>query len=351
MRKLTIPEEILVDLFGRYDENLRAIETDLGVRVLARGTDLTIRGEADQESLAALVLEQLAGVVRGGYALKKGDVEIAVRLLRDNRGASLQEFFGAGRLRATNGRFVTPKSLNQRLYLDAVRDHDLVFAIGPAGTGKTFLAVAAAVAHLSEKKVERIILCRPAVEAGEKLGFLPGDMAEKVDPYFRPLYDALYHLLERDRANAQMERGVIEIAPLAFMRGRTLNNSFVILDEAQNTTSEQMKMFLTRLGTNAKAVITGDITQVDLPPGRTSGLIEAGKVVSGVPGIRFVYFEEADVVRHPLVQGIIKAYAAYQNGHGVEGTSAAPEARSPHRRRKGRRGAAPVGPDTTRAGS
>src|SRR3989441_1000394 len=194
-------------------------------------------------------------------------------------------------------------------------DNDLVFAIGPAGTGKTYLAVAAAVGHLSEKKVERIILCRPAVEAGEKLGFLPGDMAEKVDPYFRPLYDALYHLLDRDRANAQMERGAIEIAPLAFMRGRTLNNSFVILDEAQNTTSEQMKMFLTRLGNNSKAVITGDVTQVDLPPGRTSGLIEAQTVVAAVSGIRFVFFDDSDVVRHPLVQSIIKAYEAYRNGH------------------------------------
>src|SRR2546425_998143 len=194
-------------------------------------------------------------------------------------------------------------------------DNDLVFAIGPAGTGKTYLAVAAAVGHLSEKKVERIILCRPAVEAGEKLGFLPGDMAEKVDPYFRPLYDALYHLLDRDRANAQMERGAIEIAPLAFMRGRTLNNSFVILDEAQNTTSEQMKMFLTRLGNNSKAVITGDVTQVDLPPGRTSGLIEAQTVVAAVAGIRFVFFDESDVVRHALVQSIIKAYEAYRNGH------------------------------------
>ncbi len=316
MRKLAVPEEVLIDLFGHYDENLRAIENELGVRVLARGTDLTIQGEGEREVLAASLIDQLVGVIRTGYVLKKGDVEIAIRLLRDNRGASLQDFFSAGRIRATNGRYVTPKSLNQRLYLDAVRDSDLVFAIGPAGTGKTFLAVAAAVAHLTEKKVDRIILCRPAVEAGEKLGFLPGDMAEKVDPYFRPLYDALYHLLDRDRANAQMERGAIEIAPLAFMRGRTLNNSFVILDEAQNTTSEQMKMFLTRLGTNAKAVITGDITQVDLPPGRTSGLIEAQSVVARVPGIRFVYFDETDVVRHPLVRSIIKAYEAYRNGHG-----------------------------------
>ncbi len=204
-----------------------------------------------------------------------------------------------------------------------------MIAIGPAGTGKTYLAVAAAVSHLAEKKVERIILCRPAVEAGEKLGFLPGDMAEKVDPYFRPLYDSLYHLLDRDRANAQMERGAIEVAPLAFMRGRTLNNSFVILDEAQNTTSEQMKMFLTRLGTNSKAVINGDVTQVDLPPGRTSGLVEAQAVVAAVEGIRFVYFDESDVVRHHLVQSIIKAYEAYRNGHQPE-PEVPPERRGRH---------------------
>ena len=315
MRKVALPEEFLIDVVGHYDENLKAIEKDLGVRVSARGAEVTVQGDPDKEALAANLIDQLAAVVRGGYTLKKGDVEIAARLLRDNRSAVLQEFFASGRLRATNGRYVTPKSLNQRLYLDAIRDNDLVIAIGPAGTGKTYLAVAAAVGHLTEKKVERIILCRPAVEAGEKLGFLPGDMAEKVDPYFRPLYDALYHLLDRDRANAQMERGVIEIAPLAFMRGRTLNNSFVILDEAQNTTSEQMKMFLTRLGNNSKAVITGDVTQVDLPPGRTSGLIEAQTVVASVPGIRFVYFDESDVVRHPLVQSIIKAYEAYRNGH------------------------------------
>ena len=315
MRKVALPEEFLIDVFGHYDENLKAIEKDLGVRVSARGAEVTVQGDPEKEALATNLIDQLVMVVRGGYSLKKGDVEIAARLLRDNRAAVLQEFFASGRLRATNGRYVTPKSLNQRLYLDAIRDNDLVFAVGPAGTGKTYLAVAAAVGHLTEKKVERIILCRPAVEAGEKLGFLPGDMAEKVDPYFRPLYDALYHLLDRDRANAQMERGAIEIAPLAFMRGRTLNNSFVILDEAQNTTSEQMKMFLTRLGNNSKAVVNGDVTQVDLPPGRTSGLIEAQTVVAAVPGIRFVHFDETDVVRHPLVQGIIKAYEAYRNGH------------------------------------
>src|SRR5439155_488105 len=214
MRKVALPEEVLIDVFGHHDENLRAIEKDVGVRVSARGTEVTVQGDPEKEALAANLIEQLVTVVRGGYALKRGDVEIAARLLRDNRQAVLHEFFAAGRLRATNGRYVTPKSINQRLYLDAIRDSDLVFSIGPAGTGKTYLAVAAAVSHLSEKKVDRIILCRPAVEAGEKLGFLPGDMAEKVDPYFRPLYDALYHLLDRERANSQLERGAIEIAPL-----------------------------------------------------------------------------------------------------------------------------------------
>ena len=332
MRRLAIPEEVLVDVFGHYDENLRAIEKDLGVKLSARGTEVTVQGDAEKEGLVANLLGQLAGVVQSGYPLKKGDVEIAIRLLRDNRSAMLQEFFSAGRVRTTNGRYVSPKSPNQRLFLEAIAEHDLVFAIGPAGTGKTFLAVASAVAHLSEKKVDRIILCRPAVEAGEKLGFLPGDMAEKVDPYFRPLYDALYLVLDRERANAQLEKGIIEIAPLAFMRGRTLNNSFVILDEAQNTTSEQMKMFLTRLGANSRAVITGDVTQVDLPPGRTSGLIEAQKVVAAVPGIRFVYFDESDVVRHPLVQGIIKAYEAYRNGGAPP--SGRPHVSRPTRRRR-----------------
>ena len=324
MRKLSIPESTLICVFGNYDENLKTIEKELNVRLSARGTEVTVQGEVGHEALAANLLGQLAGLAQNGYAMKKGDVEIALRLLRDNRSVALRDFFEVGRIRTSNGRYVAPKSPNQKLFLDAVGEGDLVFVIGPAGTGKTFLAVASAVAHLAEKKVDRIILCRPAVEAGEKLGFLPGDMVEKVDPYFRPLYDALYTLLDRERAVSQIERGTIEIAPLGFMRGRTLNNSFVILDEAQNTTSEQMKMFLTRLGASSKAVITGDVTQVDLPPGRTSGLIEAQRVVTAVPGIRFVYFDDSDVVRHPLVQGIIKAYEAYQNGHPTPGQPARP---------------------------
>jgi len=328
MRKFSIPEETLIGVFGHYDEHLKTIEKELGVKLTARGTELTVQGQGDQEQLAANLLGQLAGVAQSGYVLKKGDVEIALRLLRDDKTAALRDFFEVGRLKTTNGRYVTPKSPNQKIFLDAVNDSDLVFVIGPAGTGKTFLAVAAAVAHLAEKQVDRIILCRPAVEAGEKLGVLPGDMAEKVDPYFRPLYDALYTLLDRDGANAHVERGSIEIAPLAFMRGRTLSNSFVILDEAQNTTSEQMKMFLTRLGTNSKAVITGDVTQVDLPPGSTSGLIEAQQVVAAIPDIRFVYFDESDVVRHRLVQDIIKAYEAYRNGDQAS-RSSSPERATP----------------------
>ena len=345
LRKFSIPEETLAEVFGHFDENLRAIEKELDVRLSARGAEIAVQGDPEREALALNLLGQLASLVQGGYPLKKGDVEIALRLLRDNRGAALRDFFASGRLKTTNGRFVSPKSPNQKALLEAMQDHDLVFVIGPAGTGKTFLAVASAVAHLAEKRVERIILCRPAVEAGEKLGFLPGDMAEKVDPYFRPLYDALYLLLDRERANAHLERGVIEIAPLAFMRGRTLSNSFVILDEAQNTTSEQMKMFLTRLGMNSKALITGDVTQIDLPPGRTSGLIEAREVVASVEGVRFIEFDERDVVRHPLVQGIVRAYEAYRgNGEAHADPHAEPQrsqASEPVRLRR-RRKPAPV---------
>jgi phosphate starvation-inducible PhoH-like protein len=341
LRKLTIPEATLADVFGHFDDNLKTIEKELGVRLSARGPEITVQGDADREALTANLLAQLAALSQSGYGIKKGDVEIAIRLLRDNRAATLRDFFGGGRLKTTNGRYVTPKSPHQKELLDAIQEHDLVFVIGPAGTGKTYLAVASAVAHLAEKRVERIILCRPAVEAGEKLGFLPGDMAEKVDPYFRPLYDALYQLLDRDRANAHLERGVIEIAPLAFMRGRTLANSFVILDEAQNTTSEQMKMFLTRLGTNSKALITGDITQVDLPPGRTSGLIEARRVIAGVEGVCFVEFDETDVVRHPLVQGIVRAYEAYRESESANGSEPADHAAARRRRRAG------AGPENT----
>jgi len=318
---VTIPEKLSAELFGTYDENLRSIEKSTNVRIAARGAEVHLSGAPQDLDRAERLLLQMVDLVESGYSFRKGDVDIATRLLRDNPEAVLTEFFSQGRVKAAPGKAITPKTLNQRLYVETMRSHDLIFAIGPAGTGKTYLAVAMAVAFLNEKQVSRIILARPAVEAGEKLGFLPGDMAEKVDPYFRPLYDALFHMVEREKAAALLEKGIIEIAPLAFMRGRTLNDCFVILDEAQNTTSEQMKMFLTRMGLNTKVVITGDITQIDLPPGRTSGLIEAQSVVADIEGIRFVYFDERDVVRHPLVQSIIKAYENYRNGNGEQEAS------------------------------
>jgi phosphate starvation-inducible protein PhoH and related proteins len=260
---------------------------------------------------AERVLEQLASLVRGGYKLGKGDVRTAVQLVAQDEQVELAEYFLRGGPKTTGKRQVLPKSVNQRKYLDAIDKHDIVFGIGPAGTGKTYLAMAQAVSYLLAKRVSRIILARPAVEAGEKLGFLPGDLQEKVNPYLRPLYDALYDMLELERAERLLERGTIEVAPIAFMRGRTLNDAFVILDEAQNTTSEQMKMFLTRLGFGSKAVVTGDVTQIDLPSGRPSGLVEAMKIVGKVEGIAFVHFDDRDVVRHQLVQQIVKAYESY----------------------------------------
>jgi phosphate starvation-inducible PhoH-like protein len=334
VRTVTIPEKLSAELFGTYDENLRSIEKSTNVKIAARGSEVYLSGSPQDLDKAERLIGQMVDLLESGYSFRKGDMEIATRLLRDNPEATLTEFFSQGRVKAAPGKAITPKTLNQRLYIEAIRSHDLIFAIGPAGTGKTYLAVAMAVAFLNEKQVSRIILARPAVEAGEKLGFLPGDMAEKVDPYFRPLYDALFHMVEREKAAVLLERGIIEIAPLAFMRGRTLNDSFVILDEAQNTTSEQMKMFLTRIGLNTKVVITGDITQIDLPPGRTSGLIEAQSVVADIQGIRFQYFDDRDVVRHPLVQSIIKAYENYRNGNGEQGTGEAGEASSAPRSSK-----------------
>jgi phosphate starvation-inducible PhoH-like protein len=266
------------------------------------------------------VVGQLSSLMRDGYKLSNADVKTASDLVAQNGAVDLRDHFLKGSLTPGGSggkRRIAPKTVTQRKYLDAIEQHDIVFAIGPAGTGKTYLAMAQAVAFLVAKKVTRIILARPAVEAGEKLGFLPGDLQEKVNPYLRPLYDALYDMLDGERVARYIERGTIEIAPIAFMRGRTLNDSFVILDEAQNTTSEQMKMFLTRLGFGSKAVITGDVTQIDLPTGRTSGLVEAMKVVSAIEGISFIYFDERDVVRHKLVQQIVKAYEAFSNGNGA----------------------------------
>jgi phosphate starvation-inducible PhoH-like protein len=316
MKKIAVPAEGIETLFGSYDENLRNLETLFNVRIRTDGHELLVEGEAVDEGKIERIIAQLSALQREGYKFAKGDVKTASQLVAQDPTIELRDYFLRGPLKPSAKRQVSPKSLNQRRYLDAIEQMDIVFGIGPAGTGKTYLAMAQAVAYLTAKKVSRIILTRPAVEAGEKLGFLPGDLQEKVNPYLRPLYDALYDMLEIDRVERLFERGTIEIAPLAFMRGRTLNDAFVILDEAQNTTSEQMKMFLTRLGFGSKAVITGDITQVDLPMGRTSGLIEAMRVVDRIEGIGFVYFDERDVVRHKLVQEIVKAYEAFSNGNG-----------------------------------
>jgi phosphate starvation-inducible PhoH-like protein len=315
MKKIAVPTEGIETLFGSFDENLRNLETTFNVRIRTDGNELLVEGEAGDETKIERIIGQLAALQREGYKLAKGDVKTASQLVAQDAGVELRDYFLRSPLKPSAKRQVSPKSLNQRRYLDAIEQMDIVFGIGPAGTGKSYLAMAQAVAFLMTKKVSRIILTRPAVEAGEKLGFLPGDLQEKVNPYLRPLYDALYDMLELDRVERLFERGTIEIAPIAFMRGRTLNDAFVILDEAQNTTSEQMKMFLTRLGFGSKAVITGDITQIDLPTGRGSGLIEAMKVVGHIDGISFVYFDERDVVRHKLVQEIVKAYELFSNGH------------------------------------
>ena len=290
------------------------------MRIRTQGHDLVVEGESPNLDRVDRVLAQFSSRMRDGYKLSNADVKTASDLVAQDGGVDLRDYFLKGSLTPGGKRRIAPKTVTQRKYLDAIDQHDIVFAVGPAGTGKTYLAMAQAVAFLVAKKVSRIVLARPAVEAGEKLGFLPGDLQEKVNPYLRPLYDALYDMLDTERVARYIERGTIEIAPIAFMRGRTLNDSFVILDEAQNTTSEQMKMFLTRLGFGSKAVITGDVTQIDLPTGRTSGLVEAMKVVNAIEGISFVYFDERDVVRHKLVQQIVKAYEAFSNGNGARPT-------------------------------
>ncbi len=295
-------------LFGTRDENLRLIEDGLKVSLELRSDTIEIRGAAPQVTRAEQILSDFKELQRAGHAFNNGDLGSMLRVVTADPAVSLRSLVESGRQRSVGKRAVQPKSLNQRRYLEAIEQYDMVFAIGPAGTGKTYLAVAMAVAALISKSVSRIILARPAVEAGERLGFLPGTLQEKIDPYLRPLYDALYDLLDPDKVDRYLEKNVIEIAPIAFMRGRTLNDSFVILDEAQNTTSEQMKMFVTRLGFNSKAVITGDITQIDLPGARRSGLLEAIDILKNVDGLAFQYFDESDVVRHHLVQRIIRAY-------------------------------------------
>src|SRR5689334_16922332 len=290
MKKIALSEEGIENVYGARDANLKHIEALLNVQIRTQGGEITIEGDPKDEVRAQLIFKQLQELRDEGYPLGNGDVKTAAQLLVDNDGVDLRDCFMKGGQKQVTRRRVTPKSVNQRRYLDCIDQFDIVFGVGPAGTGKTYLAMAQAVTYLLEKKVSRIILARPAVEAGEKLGFLPGDIAEKVNPYLRPLYDALYDMMDTEKATRLIERGTIEVAPIAFMRGRTLNDAFVILDEAQNTTSEQMKMFLTRLGFGSKAVVTGDITQIDLPNGHMlSGLVQALEIVKNIDGIGFIY--------------------------------------------------------------
>jgi phosphate starvation-inducible PhoH-like protein len=295
-------------LFGEHNSNLKRIAEATDVTINARGGKVFIQGDSFATDLAENVLNQLYHLLKEGYPVHVNDIDYAVRVLSGNDRANLKDIFLDTVYVTSKKSPVTPKSQTQKDYIEAIRKYDIVFGIGPAGTGKTYLAMAMAVAALTKGLVTRIILTRPAVEAGEELGFLPGDLAEKVDPYLRPLYDALHDMMRFEKVSSLMQKGAIEVAPIAFMRGRTLNDSFVILDEAQNTTSEQMKMFLTRIGFNSKAVITGDITQIDLPPERMSGLIETKNILQGIKGIEFVFFSKSDVVRHKLVQDIIRAY-------------------------------------------
>lgn len=295
-------------LLGEHGSHLALFEEAFNIIVENKGNQVSFSGDAVDVELAASVMLQLYELVRRNYPLHSGDVESGIQILKEDPHASLSEIFLDRVVVKSGKKIVSPKSLAQKLYIDAVRKNDVVFGVGPAGTGKTYLAMAMAVSALLNETVERIVLVRPAVEAGERLGFLPGDLEEKVNPYLRPLYDALYDMLTFERVGKLLERGVIEVAPLAFMRGRTLNEAFIILDEAQNTTSEQMKMFLTRLGYRSKAVITGDITQIDLPDKKASGLLEAIRILKGIPGIYFAIFGKRDVVRHSLVKKIIHAY-------------------------------------------
>jgi len=295
-------------LFGTRDENLRRLEDGLNVSIDMKSNALQIEGAARDVARAEQVFADYDHLRRSGFTFQNGDLGDMLRIIASDPAATLRGLAEAGRQRSFGKRTVQPKSLNQRRYLEAIEKSDMVFGIGPAGTGKTYLAVAMGVSYLLAKRVDRIILARPAVEAGERLGFLPGTLQEKVDPYLRPLYDALYDMMEPEKVDRLLEKNVIEVAPIAFMRGRTLNDSFIILDEAQNTTSEQMKMFVTRLGFNSKAVVTGDITQIDLPPSKRSGLVEVSEILKNVEGLAFSWFDESDVVRHNLVQRIIRAY-------------------------------------------
>lgn len=308
MKKIELPPRGLETLFGVHDQNIKYLESLLDVRINARGQDVSIDGDPRDVETAEGILDDFSALFQEGRQFTDRELREAFAQIAEDRAFSLRDYYTKSRFNPAGKKQVAPKSATQRKYIQTIQDRDVVFGIGVAGTGKTYLAVAMAVQALMQKQVNRIVLARPAVEAGEKLGFLPGDVQDKVDPYLRPLYDALFDLIDYERVTRLLEKRVIEVAPLAFMRGRTLSDAFIILDEAQNTTSEQMKMFLTRIGFGSKAVITGDVTQVDLPAGKRSGLIEAERVLSNLEGIEFVYFTEKDVVRHKLVQMIIRAY-------------------------------------------
>jgi len=312
MQRLTVQESNLERLFGTRDENLRYLEERLSVTVSARGRDITVSGVEESERIAARLLQSFDRLLSAGGEVGKNEYRTGVRVLEEDAEIDLVDFFLDASIPPTLKRYIVPRNLNQRLFIQSVYKHDYVFATGPAGTGKTYLAVAMAAAFLTDKQVRRIMLARPAVEAGERLGFLPGDLVEKINPYLRPVYDALYDILGYEKVAKLIERQVIEVVPLAFMRGRTLNDAFIILDEAQNTTHEQMKMFLTRMGFHSKTVITGDITQIDLPGGQASGLVEALEILEGGPGFAFVSFTHRDVVRHRLVEDVVDRYARWE---------------------------------------
>ncbi|MBI4845454.1 MAG: PhoH family protein [Candidatus Omnitrophica bacterium] len=300
-------------LFGRHDENIKFIEKELAIQIVARGENLTLQGNKKEITVAEKLINELIDVIRLGVYLRRQDLTYALKIINQDQELNLQRIY-LDRIEVLSKRqYVSPKTKGQKDYADAIRENDITFGIGPAGTGKTYLAMALAISAFKKQEVSRIILTRPAVEAGESLGFLPGDLNEKITPYLRPLYDALYEMVEPERVTVLLSKGIIEVAPLAYMRGRTLNDSFIILDEAQNSTPEQMKMFLTRLGFDSKVVITGDITQVDLPAHRHSGLVQVQSVLKGIEGISFCYLNESDVVRHELVQDIIMAYAEFQS--------------------------------------
>ena len=311
MKQIELPPRGLETLFGVHDQNIKHLESLLDVQINGRGHSLTVDGAPKDVATVERILEDFSELFAEGRQFTDKELREAFAQIAEDRAYSLRDYFTRSRFSPAGKKQVAPKSAMQRKYVEAIQQRDIVFGIGPAGTGKTYLGVAMAVQALMQKQVNRIVLARPAVEAGERLGFLPGDLQEKVDPYLRPLYDALFDLVDYERVTRLLEKRVIEIAPLAFMRGRTLSDAFVILDEAQNTTSEQMKMFLTRIGFGSQAVITGDVTQIDLPTGKRSGLVEAERVLAGIEGIEFVYFSEKDVVRHKLVQMIIKAYETH----------------------------------------